>query len=76
MYSAPDYEESWTSTFTEEFRLTRDFCQSISGIVRATPVDSLQITRFEAVGVISGCRTRLRDPRLSSDAGLVLVLGG
>ena len=53
-FSVPDYKESCTSVFTEESRLTGDFCPSIYGIVPAPPADFREIGRIEALDVISG----------------------
>ena len=53
-YSVPSYKESCTSAFTEESRLTGDFCPSISFIVPAPPADSRAIGGIEAEDVISG----------------------
>ena len=76
MCCVPGYKESCTSVFTEESRRTGDFCPSISGIITTPPVDSCATTRFGAVQVFSGCRTRLREPRLAPDGGLPRVGGG
>ena len=48
----------------------------MSGTVTALPADFCETARFEAVDVISGCRTRFRESRLQSEAGLVSVGGG
>ena len=66
-FSVPGYKESCTSVFTEKFRLTGDFCPSTSGIVTAPAVDSRATARFDAVDVISGCRTRLRELQQTPD---------
>ena len=65
--SVPGYKEGCTSIFTEEFRLTGDFCPSIPGIVTSPAVGSRATARFYAVDVISGRRTRLRESRLAPD---------
>ena len=65
--SVPGYKEICTSIFTEESRLTGDFCPSISGIVTPPAVGSRATARFDAVDVISGCRARLQESRLAPD---------
>ena len=67
MCSVPGYKESCTSVFTEESRLTGDFCLSIFGIVTTPAVGSRATARFDAIDIISGCRTRLRESRLAPD---------
>ena len=69
--SVPGYKESCTesctSIFTEESRLTGDFCPSILGIVTTPAVGSRATARFDAVVVISRYRARLRESRLAPD---------
>ena len=50
--SVPGYKESCISIFTEESRLTGDFCPSISGIVTTPAVGSRATARFDAVDVV------------------------